>query len=590
MSDSQPQTPTVRATGRSPQPPGWFQTLTDLYRANVASAFSLTGNVEDYVMLNGGQPAGIVTDFLSATFRTRLVVTYDRSGFQFPVSAEHEELFRTLSGISEQPAAPLMPRVGAAPAEGDAPPLPQSPVAALALLDKAMRQPNKQRLCVIINMGQTIAPNAQLALMTADDRDVVVTLRRWASDPVIETNGALILMLSDGDIHPIIKKTWRDITIPLPDANERAAFVKWWLQEADFTSDLSEQEIVTLTAGLNLHMVEDIFLAASLTGALTRSTLVERKKTLVRQEYGDVIEIIDPQYGFEGIGGLDWIKAYFQENIVTPMQRGDYDIVPMGVLMPGPPGTGKSAFAIACAREAAMLVFKLNLGGQIASKWQGEGERNLRRAFDAFDGAGQCVVFIDEIDNAFSRGGQGSGNNQQESRIFQMLLEYMSDTTHRGKVVFLAATNRPDNIDPAVIRSGRFDDIVPFPIPDSTGRKAIFEVMAKRFNLSFDHVPASAVSFTKNWSGAEIEAATMKAKRIMRKNNAPYEDAIIQAVSRLRSRTSRDAEQMQRIAFEYASDIDFLPPNERTNYARAMELASSPPTITPRANRKRRDI
>ena len=143
--------------------------------------------------------------------------------------------------------------------------------------------------------------------------------------------------------------------------------------------------------------------------------------------------------------------------------------------MTGPAGTGKSAVAEAVAHEAGVNAVVLNLA-RILGQYVGNSERNLEKALQAIKSLAPTIVFIDEIDQSVSRG--GSGDSGVSNRIFKRLLEFMSDTGNRGQVLFLAATNRPDLLDAALRRPGRFDKKIPFLIPDESERAAIIQVMA----------------------------------------------------------------------------------------------------------------
>ena len=233
----------------------------------------------------------------------------------------------------------------------------------------------------------------------------------------------------------------------------------------------------------------------------------------------------------------------------------------MGVLLTGPAGTGKSIMAEAVATESGTNAVKLRIGGQIASKWQGEGERNLGKALRAIKGLAPTIVFIDEIDQAVQRGGEGSGN-QQDQRIFQRLLEFMSDTNQRGEVVFLAATNRPDLMDAALRRPGRFDKKIPFLIPDDQERISIAKVMSKRYLGEIIEMDDASVQATEGWTGAEIEAAVVKALELIEDEDLSPVEALAQASLRL-SPSTADIELMTMLAVQECNDADLLPPRYR---------------------------
>jgi len=169
--------------------------------------------------------------------------------------------------------------------------------------------------------------------------------------------------------------------------------------------------------------------------------------------------------------------------------------------------------------------------------------------------------FIDEVDQAISRGGN-AGGSQQDQHIFQRLLEWMSDTGHRGRAVVLAATNRPDLMDAALRRPGRFDKKIPFLIPDEEERQAIFAVMCRRYGLQVERIPETCVAATDGWTGAEIEAAVVKTVELVEDEALEPAEALAQAVQRIRPSTA-DIEFMTLLAIAECNDLDLLPPKYR---------------------------
>lgn len=150
---------------------------------------------------------------------------------------------------------------------------------------------------------------------------------------------------------------------------------------------------------------------------------------------------------------------------------------------------------------------------RIFDKYVGATERNLERAFEAIESLHPTICLLDEIDQAMSRG--GGGDSGVSSRVFKRFLEFSSDTTHRGKVVFLGATNRPDTIDPAMKRFGRFDKKIAFMPPAPEERAMILKAVAENklgieSRLS-DEDYKEAARLTDKWVGSDLEGAIIKA-------------------------------------------------------------------------------
>jgi transitional endoplasmic reticulum ATPase len=217
-----------------------------------------------------------------------------------------------------------------------------------------------------------------------------------------------------------------------------------------------------------------------------------------------------PNIRWQDIGGLQGVKEELEEAIEWPLKHADLfaeaDVKPpKGILLYGPPGTGKTmiAKAVATTSEANFISIK---GPELLSKWVGESEKGVREIFRKARQAAPCVVFFDEIDSvAPKRGGSEGDSNVTERVISQMLTELDGLEDLKG-VVVIAATNRPDIIDEALLRPGRFDRILEVPTPDKDARKQIFQIHTKKKPLYSDVDIDKLVERTDGMTGAEIAA------------------------------------------------------------------------------------
>jgi transitional endoplasmic reticulum ATPase len=156
---------------------------------------------------------------------------------------------------------------------------------------------------------------------------------------------------------------------------------------------------------------------------------------------------------------------------------------PRGILLYGPPGTGKTLMARAVANETGAFFFLIN-GPEIMSKMAGESESNLRKAFEEAEKNSPAIIFIDEIDSIAPK--REKTNGEVERRVVSQLLTLMDGMKARSNVVVMAATNRPNSIDPALRRFGRFDREIDISIPDPTGRLEILRIHTKNMKLADD--------------------------------------------------------------------------------------------------------
>lgn len=178
--------------------------------------------------------------------------------------------------------------------------------------------------------------------------------------------------------------------------------------------------------------------------------------------------------------------------------------IPKGILMVGPPGTGKTLFAKAVAGEANVPFFSIS-GSDFVEMFVGTGASRVRDMFKTAQKSAPCIIFIDEIDAVGrQRGaGMGGGNDEREQTLNQLLVE-MDGMTDNAGIVVIAATNRPDVLDPALLRSGRFDRRVTVSLPDIKGREAILQVHARNKKLASDVSLANLAKRTPGFSGADL--------------------------------------------------------------------------------------
>ncbi|WP_455464508.1 AAA family ATPase [Candidatus Hodarchaeum mangrovi] len=218
-----------------------------------------------------------------------------------------------------------------------------------------------------------------------------------------------------------------------------------------------------------------------------------------------------PDVRWDDIGGLEEVKQSLKEMIEWPIKYPEIFTQmgirsPRGVLLYGPPGTGKTLLAKALANEiqANFIVVK---GPELLSKWFSESARLIRDLFKRARQLAPCIVFFDEIDAiATHRGGSfPSEGSRERDRIINQLLASLDGVEKLNGVFVVSATNRPDTIDPALLRPGRLDRLIYVPVPDDIGRLKILEVHTRRMNLE-KNVDLNALAFkTENYTGADIE-------------------------------------------------------------------------------------
>ena len=324
----------------------------------------------------------------------------------------------------------------------------------------------------------------------------------------------------------------REIEIGIPDESGRLDILEIHTRGMPLTDDVNLTSISKIThgfVGADLEAVCREAAMRSLRSALPEINLEESKipiETLskikiTRQDFEQALKDVQPSalrevyvqrpnVNWMDIGGLAAVKEELIEAIEWPMKHADLfseaDIVPpKGLLLYGPPGTGKTmiAKAVAANSEANFISIK---GPELLSKWVGESEKGIREIFRKARQASPCVVFFDELDSVAPRRSTSAGDSHVGERIVSQLLTEMDGLEDLKGVVVIGATNRPDIIDEALLRPGRFDRLLEIPLPDSDAIKEILKIHIAKKPADKSVDLDKLVDLAKGYSGADIAA------------------------------------------------------------------------------------
>ena len=249
-----------------------------------------------------------------------------------------------------------------------------------------------------------------------------------------------------------------------------------------------------------------------------------------------------PNTSYESVGGLDEQILQVREAIELPLEKPElFRKVgiepPKGILLVGPPGCGKTMLAKAVASHTNASFIRM-VGSELAQKYIGEGGRMVRELFSLAKDKSPAIIFLDEIDaiGAKRLDSATSGDREVQRTLMQLLAE-LDGFDSLEDVKIIAATNRPDILDDALLRPGRFDRVIEIPLPDDTGRKTILSIHFKKMSTSRINV-AKVVELTEGFSGAELKATTVESGMIAIRDNRSKvrQEDILQAVDRIKKK------------------------------------------------------
>lgn len=327
----------------------------------------------------------------------------------------------------------------------------------------------------------------KLAPPDSGSSPVVEFFQRWALNESILYNQNLIILITDtlefSSDHLFGQgRRCRDIRIPLPSLEQRMRFFqlikeKEELSEVQLKDGDDLQALANLTRGFTLYDCHALNCITHIKRQpINEGEIEDLKKDIILSQSRNLLAEVQlgEQDCFEAVGGLDYIKNYL-ERLSQRLLAGTEEeklTVPKGILLAGPPGTGKTILARALAHESRIPMVRM---GNIRDKWVGESERNLDRVLNLIEDLAPVLVFVDEIDQAIGGRVTASADSGVGQRMFGRLLEFMGREELRGQVLWVAASNRPDMLDEAMIR--RFDKIIPLLLPGESERAEIFRAL-----------------------------------------------------------------------------------------------------------------
>ncbi|MBU0953230.1 MAG: AAA family ATPase [Nanoarchaeota archaeon] len=395
------------------------------------------------------------------------------------------------------------------------------------------------------------------SIIFIDEIDAIAPKREEVSGEVERRVVSQILTLMDGlksrgkviviaatnrenAIDPALRRPGRfdrEIEIGVPDQKGRKEILQIHTRNMPLTDDVDLNGIAQKTYGFVGADLEALAKEAAMAALRRNLPEISWKKTaeippetleklrVTKADFNEAWKMVEPSamrevmieipnVTWKDVGGLHDVKEKLREMIEWPlMHKAAFKRIGIqpatGILLFGPPGTGKTMLAKAAANEAGANFISVK-GPEVFTKWVGESERKIREIFRRAKQVAPAIIFFDEIDAVAPRRGLGTGSHVSENVVSQILTE-MSGLEELHDVVVIAATNRPDIIDPALLRPGRFDRQVLVPVPDEAARLEILKIHTRNMPLAKDIDLKSLAQELENYTGADIEALIREA-------------------------------------------------------------------------------
>ena len=407
---------------------------------------------------------------------------------------------------------------------------------------------SEERLREVFKEAEENAPS----IIFIDEIDSIAPKREEVSGDVEKRVVSQLLTLMDGlqsrgklvvigatnrpnAIDPALRRPGRfdrEIDIGIPDEQGRLDILLIHSRGMPLTEDVNLESIAKVThgfVGADLEALSKEAAMRSLRRILPEINLEQpkipaeilNKIKITKKDFDEALRDVQPSamrevlvqrpnVGWEDIGGLQQVKEELAEAIEWPLKHANLFTEasvepPKGILLYGPPGTGKTmiAKAVAATSEANFISIK---GPELISKWVGESEKGVREVFRKARQAAPCVIFFDELDAIAPRRGGSEGDSHVTERVISQMLTELDGLEDLKGVVVIGATNRPDIIDEALLRPGRFDRILEVPVPDKETRKHIFQIHTKKKPLESDVNIDKLMEMTEGMTGADIAA------------------------------------------------------------------------------------
>lgn len=491
--------------------PYWAQDLSYKYCSKTANLYLVHGNIRDFLpnkMIEGDFIFVRIQEFISEVlFGNRdIIAFYDRSsGVNFCTPEMQKDYLQTMEKMFPDIETKEF--------------ISNEPFKALSHLEKyfLLNIPKKQRIVLIVDYAETIVPNTDVAQLGEEDRFCFVTLKRWSHDPIFTQGDVSVLLLAENlaDINTklVSSPSTVKVNIPIPDESVRNSFLRFLQRKDELLLEyrLNTERMAKVTSGLNLMNLNQIAAESYQEDKpISLDYLRDKKKEIIENESAGLLEFIESEHDLSMVSGHTFVKNRFQ-SASKAIKRGRFDVLPMGYLISGPVGTGKSFMVTAFAGEIGIPIVRFR---NFRSKWQGVTEANLEKILNILKAMAPVGVMIDEAD-AFLGDRDQEGDSGTSNRIFAQIASFMGNTEYRGRIIWFLITCRPDLLPIDLKRQGRAEEHLALFYPETAEEKEdLFETLVRKLKLRVQKFPISDLlkKFKFDCSGADLESILIRAK------------------------------------------------------------------------------
>ncbi len=559
------------AAGSTVAMPAWAQELIALYESGASNQFILYGNVSDRLVLPpvdgmGEATLGDLNDFVLRVLLARfdVVLSYDLgNGIRIEKGGKEFGEWPTFQS-----------------SKGNSP---KDPRGAIEFLTQFFRYAANLRrmgrahmqVGLLMRGAHLIAP-APRGGFSYDLSALASLIREWGSETLLTEHNFASFLVADNlsDLHSIITSNPRAsrVQVPLPSVADLAGVLKLLAPQYPKAMELYSADPTRPAeqlAGTTLAAVESLLKTMNHKGrVISPGDLTRLKKELVERDSQGLIDFIEPDRTLDELYGQEKVKQWLRQDIAL-WAKGDTRAMPMGYLICGPVGTGKTYMVECFAGEAGVPVVKLK---NFRDKWVGSTEGNLEKIFRLLHALGRCVVFVDEADQALGKRTADSGDSGVGGRVYGMFAEEMSDTRNRGKILWILASSRPDLIEVDLKRPGRIDVKIPlFPTTEPEESFRLIRALCKRRGLD---IPESSFDTLRErmpllLTPGAAEALAVKIYRRVQTSDPARPltglEALSESLNDYQNPVPREVMDFQiGLAIREASDLEFVPEKLRT--------------------------